>query len=126
MTENISIQNEHDPVTARAVDAPSTPREQKAAVSEPARHEDPSLSMKQARRPTVEWVRPTELAQRAGAKILSIGADANQRLHAAMREAVRGGGTHLRDALHRRESALADDTPESTRGTAARREVIGR
>lgn len=75
----------------------------------------------------VQWVRPTDLAARAGAAVLKAGIDVNQRTRAMVREAAveaaRATRDKLRRALSRREQALTPDAPATT---AAVLPVVGR
>ena len=73
----------------------------------------------------VQWVRPTDLAARAGARMLEKGIDVNQHTAALARqstlEAARNARGKIRQALAHREQALTPDTP-----TTAPAPVLGR
>lgn len=82
-----------------------------------ARHCDPSV----ARTATparhtethVDWVRPTDMAARAGARLLEKTADLNQNVHELIRQASRDGAARIRRALSHREVDLTPDAPTS-------------
>lgn len=65
----------------------------------------------------VQWVRPTDLAARAGARVLEKGMELNQHsiglARQAALEAARDARGRLRQALARREHALTPDTPDT-------------
>jgi hypothetical protein len=127
ITENLNDVTERDRPPAPDSTGENVPKTKgDAPGSELARHGDPSLTSTRSGRPGVEWVRPTELAQRAGSTILSAGAEAHKRLHTSIRHAVRDGGTQLRDALWHRETALTDDETAATPRGSVRREGVGR
>ncbi|MDQ1203895.1 hypothetical protein [Microbacterium sp. SORGH_AS_0862] len=90
-----------------------------------ARHGDPSVS-----RPGppaghaqthVDWVRPTDVAARAGARVLEKTADVNQDVHELVRQASRGGAARIRRALSHREADLVPDV-----STSPAQPVLGR
>jgi hypothetical protein len=66
----------------------------------------------------VQWVRPTDLAARAGAVTLEKSADLHRRSHQLVREAVaeatRSGRDRLQRLLARREQQLTSDTATTT------------
>lgn len=78
----------------------------------------------------VQWVRPTDLAARAGARVLEKGVELNQRsvdlARQAALEAGRGARDRLRHALARREQALAPDTPTTAQSPVAGRQGVSR
>ncbi|MHC9043321.1 hypothetical protein ACYX8G_01985 [Microbacterium saperdae] len=78
-----------------------------------ARHGDPSVT----RTPTpaghpkthVEWVRPTDMAARAGARVMEKTADVTPEVHKLVRQASRDGAASIRRALSHREVDLTPD-----------------
>ncbi|RLP67617.1 hypothetical protein D9V30_13605 [Mycetocola reblochoni] len=71
----------------------------------------------------MQWVRPTDVAARAGAVVLDRGAELNMRLRDAVLDGVREGRAQLQERLARREEAL---DPDSSSPTNARERVVGR
>lgn len=90
-----------------------------------ARHGDPSVGRipAPAEHPEthVEWVRPTDMAARAGARVLEKTADVNQDVHELVRQASRDGAARIRRALSHREADLVPDA-----STSPARPVLGR
>jgi len=90
-----------------------------------ARHGDPSVGRTPtpARHPEthVEWVRPTDMAARAGARVLEKTADVNQDVHELVSQASRDGAARIRRALSHREADLVPDA-----STNPARPVLGR
>lgn len=115
------VEHERDLAAARAT-AETTAAHHAASAF--AIHGDPSLTTSQASRTGVQWVRPTDLAQRAGSRVLARGVELNTSLHDAVLEA--GRSVHLRDALRRRESALSLEEPSATSNRVAGRRAVGR
>ncbi|SJN41513.1 hypothetical protein FM104_11450 [Microbacterium esteraromaticum] len=78
----------------------------------------------------VQWVRPTDLAARAGARVLEKGVELNQHsvdlARQAALEAARGARDRLRQALARREQALTPDTPTTAGSPVAGRQGVSR
>ncbi|MBG0716515.1 hypothetical protein G3N18_00175 [Microbacterium sp. 2C] len=125
---------DHDQRTgaSKHTDAPptSTPTgaAEDARASEFATHGDPTLvrgggASPVSPRPGVQWVRPTDVAARAGAVVLDRGAELNMRLRDAVLDGVREGRAQLQERLARREEAL---DPDSSSPTNARERVVGR
>lgn len=114
-------------------------RAEENAHAAEAIHTDPALhragadtlqeEAEQDGRLRVQWVRPTDLAARAGARVLEGGIDLSQRnvglARQAALEAGRDGLGRLRRALAHREQALTPDTPTpaATRPAVGRQEV---
>lgn len=98
-----------------------------ARASEFATHGDPTLTRDGtdpiAKRPGVQWVRPTDVAARAGSAVLDRGAELNTRLRDAVLDGVREGRAQLQERLARRQEAL---DPDSSSPTNARERVVGR
>ena len=90
-----------------------------------ARHGDPSVGRTPAPaghpETHVEWVRPTDMAARAGARVLEKTADVNQDVHELVRQASRDGAARVRRALSHREADLVPDA-----STSPARPVLGR
>lgn len=80
------------------------------AASRFATHGDPTLTAAAARegagREGVQWVRPTDLAARAGGAVVDRGQLWNQRLHDAALEGIREGRAQLHERLARRQMDL--------------------
>ena len=87
------------------------PREAERA-SEFATHGDPTLIRQTSvrERGGVEWVRPTDVAARAGGAIVGKGAELNTRLREATFEGVREGRAQLAERLARRQQQIDPDT----------------
>lgn len=83
-----------------------------ARASEFATHGDPTLTRQAyARgRSGVEWVRPTDVAARAGGAIVGKGAELNTRLRDATLEGIREGRAQLAEHLTRRQQQIDPDT----------------
>lgn len=100
--------------------ATSTPGEiaEEARASEFATHGDPTLTRDGtdpvAKRPGVQWVRPTDLAARAGGAVLDRGAELNTRLRDAVLDGVREGRAQLQERLARRQESLDPDVSSPT------------
>ncbi len=122
--ENPGETTERDRPTTPALTEETFPKPEGDAGTEVARHGDPSATSILFGRAGVEWVRPTELAQRAGSRILSTGAQARARLHDSIREAMRGSGTQLRSALQRRETVLTDDVTAAAPARSVHRPTV--
>lgn len=81
-------------------------------VSEFATHGDPTITRHApigARR-GVEWVRPTDVAARAGGAIVGKGTELNTRLRDATLEGIREGRAQLAERLARRQQQIDPDT----------------
>jgi hypothetical protein len=74
----------------------------------------------------VEWVRPTELMSRTGAKVLERGSVTHQQLRQALSEARREGADYLRQTLTQRAAALEPEAPAADRAPALAREEVSR
>jgi len=78
----------------------------------------------------VQWVRPTDLAARAGARVLEKGMELNQHNIDLARqtalEAARDARGRLRQALARREHALTPDTPDTAATPVLGRQGVSR
>jgi hypothetical protein len=98
-----------------------------ARASEFATHGDPTLIRDRtnpvSKRPGVQWVRPTDLAARAGGVILERGAELNTRLRDAVLDGVREGRAQLQERLDRRQESL---DPDVSSPTSAPGRVVGR
>ena len=83
-----------------------------ARVSEFATHGDPTLTKPTSVRGRggVEWVRPTDVAARAGGAIVGTGAELNTRLRDATLEGVREGRAQLAERLALRQQQIDPDT----------------
>lgn len=103
-----------------------------ARASEFATHGDPTITRNGtdpvAKRPGVQWVRPTDLAARAGALVLDRGAELNTRLRDAVLDGVREGRAQLQERLARRQEALDPDvsSPTSAVGRGVGRTGVSR
>lgn len=90
-----------------------------------ARHGDPSVGRTPAPaghpETHVEWVRPTDMAARAGAGVMEKTADVNQDVHELVRQASRHGAARIRRALSHREADLVPDV-----STSPAQPVLGR
>lgn len=79
-------------------------------VSRLATHKDPTLADPDARTEAagggVQWVRPTDLAARAGGAVVDRGAKWNAMLHEAALEGIREGRAQLQERLARRQDEL--------------------
>ena len=111
---------EAEPLPASTI----TAEEQRA--SEFVAHGDPTLSRNNtdpvSQRPGVQWVRPTDVAARAGGIVMDRGMELNTRLRDAVIDGVSAGRSQLQDALARRQTQLdPDDNP-----TRAQARVLGR
>lgn len=86
------------------------PREAERA-SEFATHGDPTLTKQTSVRGRrgVEWVRPTDVAARAGGAIVGKGAELNTRLRDATLEGIREGRAQLAERLARRQQQIDPD-----------------
>ncbi len=83
-----------------------------ARPSEFATHGDPTLARQTSVRGRggVEWVRPTDVAARAGGAIVGKGAELNTRLREATLEGIREGRAQLVERLARRQQQIDPDT----------------
>lgn len=132
---------DHDQQTVadRRADTPSKPSTspsgeavEEARASEFATHGDPALTRggtgPVSKRPGVQWVRPTDLAARAGGVVLERGAELNTRLRDAVLDGVREGRAQLRERLARRQEALDPDvsSPTSALGRGVGRTGVSR
>lgn len=96
-----------------------------------ATHKDPTLAAEpetpradgQSR---VEWVRPTDLAARAGGRVMERGHELNRQLMSAVREAAREQRDTLRQRLAARSADVSVTGPERAPGHAAGREGVSR
>ncbi|MGP5665006.1 hypothetical protein ACTXPK_08720 [Glutamicibacter arilaitensis] len=93
-------------------------------ASEFATHGDPTLAREGvdpvSKRPGMQWVRPTDLAARAGGAIVDRGADLNLRLRDAVLAGVREGRAQLQERLARRQLEL---DPETTQAASLQRSL---
>lgn len=93
---------------------PGTEGASERRVSEFATHGDPTLNTDGPVAPDgrrgVQWVRPTDLAARAGGVVLERGAEWNTRLRDAALEGIREGRAQLMERLARRQEHLKPDT----------------
>lgn len=85
-------------------------------ASEFATHGDPTLTRRTSirGRAGVEWVRPTDVAARAGGAIVGKGAEVNTRLRDATIEGIREGRAQLAERLARRQQQIDPDTTVPT------------
>jgi len=99
-------------------------------VSKFATHGDPTLSSADpeadARRGRVQWVRPTDLAARAGGAVVDQGAKWNTLLHDAALEGIREGRAQLRERLAHRQDELEPNTPDRALQPVAGRTGVSR
>ena len=101
-------------------------------ASEFATHGDPTLNTDEPETPDgrrgVQWVRPTDLAARAGGVVLERGAEWNTRLRDAALEGIREGRAQLMERLARRQEHLGPDTiaQEQTAGRQLGRTGVSR
>lgn len=81
-------------------------------TSEFATHGDPALTRQTSVRGRggVEWVRPTDVAARAGGAIVGKGAELNTRLRDTTLEGIREGRAQLAERLARRQQQIDPDT----------------
>lgn len=127
---------DHDHEADARTDTPATltPGEvaEEARASEFATHGDPTITRDStdpvAKRPGVQWVRPTDLAARAGGAVLDRGAELNTRLRVAVLDGVREGRAQLQERLARRQEALDSDvsSPTSALGRGVGRAGVSR
>lgn len=96
-------------------------------ASQFATHGDPTLTQDaegaEDGRAGVQWVRPTDLAARAGGAVVDKGAEWNTHLHDAAIEGIREGRAQLHERLTRRQHEL---DPETTTRDTAQHRVAGR
>lgn len=114
------------PGTERAdTERPDTERPETESAHVIARHGDPSVGRTPAPaghpETHVEWVRPTDMAARAGARVMEKTADLNQDVHELVRQASRDGAARIRRALSHREADLVPDA-----STSPAQPVLGR
>lgn len=101
---------------AERPNSPETPSgigtREAARVSEFATHGDPTLTKPTSVRGRggVEWVRPADVAARAGGAIVGTGAELNTRLRDATLEGIREGRAQLAERLARRQQQIDPDT----------------
>lgn len=97
---------------AERPDSPETPSVMETRASEFATHGDPTLARQTSVRGRggVEWVRPTDVAARAGGAIVGKGAELNTRLRNATLEGIREGRAQLAERLARRQQQIDPDT----------------
>ncbi|WP_417540419.1 hypothetical protein [Microbacterium maritypicum] len=119
------------PGTERAdAKRPDTERPDMESAHVIARHGDPSVGRTPA--PAghpdthVEWVRPTDMAARAGARVMEKTADVNQDVHELVRQASRDGAARIRRALSHREADLVPDVPTSPAQPVLGRQGVSR
>ena len=95
-----------------------------------ARHGDPSVSRPSApaghAQTHVDWVRPTDVAARAGARGREKTAAGNPAVHALVRPAARDGAARIRRALSHREADLVPDVSTSPAQPALGRQGVSR
>ncbi len=127
---------DHDHEADARTDTPATPTlgevADDARASEFATHGDPTLTRDStapaSKRPGVQWVRPTDLAARAGSTVLERGVELNTRLRDAVLDGVREGRAQLQERLARRQEALNPDvsSPTSAVGRGVGRTGVSR
>lgn len=127
---------DHDHEADARTDTPATPSSGEVAegarASEFATHGDPTLTRDNTdpalKRPGVQWVRPTDLAARAGGVVLDRGAELNTRLRDAVLDGVREGRAQLLERLARRQESLNPDvsSPTSALGRGVGRTGVSR
>lgn len=96
-----------------------------------ATHKDPTLHVEPDapaadRRARVEWVRPTDLAARAGGRVMERGHELNRQLMSAVKEAAREQRDALRQRMAARSAEVSVTGPERAPGRAAGREGVSR
>lgn len=96
-----------------------------------ATHKDPTLAAEPDApaadgRARVEWVRPTDLAARAGGRVMERGHELNRQLASAVKEAAREQRDALRQRLAARSADVSVTGPERAPGRAAGREGVSR
>ena len=128
---------DHDHEADARTDPPATPTlgdvAEDARASEFATHGDPTLARRGGAGPIsprsrVQWVRPTDLATRAGGVVLDRGAELNTRLRDAVLDGVREGRAQLQERLTRRQESLDPDvsSPTSAVGRGVGRTGVSR
>ena len=104
-----------------AADAAELQREERSRL---ATHKDPTLAddlaQDAAQRAGVQWVRPTDLAARAGGRVVEQGMEWNTLLRDAALEGVRESRAQLHERLARRQQELE---PESMPERAQQRSL---
>lgn len=125
-----------DPTPAAARDDAPDERDRAEAPGEDeqsrlATHKDPTLAAEPdspaaGGRSRVEWVRPTDLAARAGGRVMERGHELNRQLMSAVREAAREQRDALRQRLAARSADVSVTGPERAPGRAAGREGVSR
>lgn len=104
------------PTAAERPDSPQAPSGMEAQASERASefatHGDPTLTRQTPVRGRggVEWVRPTDVAARAGGAIVGKGAELNTRLRDATLEGIREGRAQFAERMARRQQQIDPDT----------------
>ena len=119
------------PGTERAdTKRPDTERPDTDGAHVIARHGDPSVGRTPAPaghpETHVEWVRPTDMAARAGARMMEKTADVNQDVHELVLQASRDGAARIRRALSHREADLVADVPTSPAQPVLGRQGVSR
>lgn len=102
----------------RAATSSETRGEQDDEASRFATHGDPTLTTgaeTEAQRAGVQWVRPTDLAARAGGAVVDRGAQWNAILHEAALDGIREGRAQLHERLAQRQDDLEPATTTSGR-----------
>ncbi|UOQ56387.1 hypothetical protein MUN78_11950 [Leucobacter allii] len=112
--------------TLEHVEVPDQDEESRLAT-----HKDPTLTSEPERpipagHSRVEWVRPTDLAARAGTRVMERGQDLNQQLMSAVKEAAREQRDTLRQRLAARSSDVSVTGPERTGVRTPGREGVSR
>ena len=109
---------------------PDTERPDTEGAHVIARHGDPSVGRTPAPaghpETHVEWVRPTDMAARAGARMMEKTADVNQDVHELVLQASRDGAARIRRALSHREADLVADVPTSPAQPVLGRQGVSR
>jgi hypothetical protein len=111
-------------------DRPYTERSDTEGAHVIARHGDPSVT--RTATPAghsgthVDWVRPTDIAARAGARVMEKTADMNQDVHEHVRQASRDADARIRRALSHREANLVPDVPTSPAQPVLGRQGVSR
>ncbi|MGN7862928.1 hypothetical protein ACTJI8_20320 [Microbacterium sp. 22303] len=107
-----------------------TAHDDAARLEEIAKHGDPSVPGTTAAaagaRRSVEWVRPTDLAARGGARLTEGVLATQERLTEIVRETVRENRTHMRTFLARREAELTPETPATSSQRVLGRTAVSR
>jgi|SRR5699024_2328848 len=103
----------------RAATSSETRGVQDDEASKFATHGDPTVTgtgaETEAQRAGVQWVRPTDLAARAGGAVVDRGAQWNALLHEAALDGIREGRAQLHERLAQRQDDLEPATTTSDR-----------